>query len=136
MSRHALVIDDDAHIRELLRMMLELDGFSVESLHDGIDAIKLEGWYDVILVDLQMPVFDGERLTDYWLMTRPELLSRVIILSGFSRFTQGRSLPATYAMIHKPFDPDELMRLVHACADQPRRPKSGQVPESEQATGI
>ncbi|HEY0143422.1 MAG TPA: response regulator [Thermoanaerobaculia bacterium] len=132
MSRKALVIDDDAHLRELLRLLLELDGFEVETRRDGIDAIELEGWYDVILVDLKMPVFDGERLVDYWMMTRPQLLSRVIILSGFSRFTQGRELTGTFATVQKPFDNHELMRIVQLCAAQPRRPDSEHLPESEQ----
>lgn len=132
MSSKALVIDDDADIRELLQYMLELSGFEVETLRDGIDALRLEAWYDVILVDLKMPVFDGERLIDYWLMTRPELLRRVIVLSGYSRYTQGRPLPKTFGTIEKPFDHERLMRLVEACAAQPRSDFE-HIPDSEQS---
>lgn len=112
----ALVIDDDPHIRELLRTILESEGFAVTVLRDGIDALELESAYDVILLDMRMPVFDGERLTDYWQMTRPELLRRVIVLSGYSRYAPHKLPSSVFATIEKPFDINELIRVVRACA--------------------
>ena len=113
----ALVIDDDADIRELLSMMLETGGFQVDALSDGIDAVNLEKWYDVILLDLKMPVFDGQRLTDYWRLTDPDILRRVIILSGYSRVTIDQA-PATFARLEKPFDFLTVMKLVGQCIAQ------------------
>jgi CheY-like chemotaxis protein len=115
--RTALVVDDDPFIAELLTVLLESRGFVVDAAHDGIDAVELKRDYDVILLDLQMPVFDGERLTDYWQLTRPQILDRVIVLSGFSRRFEAKKLP-TFASIGKPFDHDELLRLVEACAQR------------------
>ena len=125
-SKRALVIDDDDHIRELLRTILEWRGFAVDVMCDGIGAVDLTQPYDVILLDLQMPVFDGERLTDYWQLTDPSILDRVIVVSGYSRFTRGRKLP-TFATLAKPFEPLELIRLVDACVN---RPETGYKPES------
>jgi two-component system, OmpR family, response regulator len=110
----ALVIDDDDHIRELLQVLLESAGFEVDTLADGIDAVELKQRYHVILLDLKMPIFDGERLADYWQLTDPTILSRVIVLSGYSRFLSGRSLP-TFATIAKPFDYRELLQVVADC---------------------
>ena len=109
-----LVIDDDADIREVVTMLFEHRGFEVEALADGIDAVKLTKDYDVILLDLNMPVFDGERLADYWSLTDPEMLKRVIVLSGYSRFARGRPLPA-FATVRKPFNPEELVEVVERC---------------------
>jgi CheY-like chemotaxis protein len=121
----ALIIDDDSDIRELLRMMLESGGFQVDALSDGIDAVAIEKSYDVILLDLQMPVFDGRRLTDYWELTKPEILRRVIVLTGYSRLASDRR-PATFASVAKPFDYRELMKVVDACAAQfGKAPSSG-----------
>ena len=113
----ALIIDDDADIRELLRVMLETDGFQVDALSDGIDAVALKKSYDVILLDLQMPVFDGQRLTDYWELTDPEILRRVIVLTGYSRLAMDRE-PATFASVAKPFEYRALMKVVNACVAQ------------------
>lgn len=112
--KRALVIDDDEFIRELLEVLLETSGFEVDLMRDGIDAVELKKDYQVILLDMKMPIFDGERLTDYWKLTRPEVLRRVILLSGYSRLSSDRDF-GTFAIIAKPFDYKELLATVEAC---------------------
>ena len=114
----ALVIDDDADIRQMLRKMLEMGEFHVDVLTDGIDALELTSWYDVILLDWKMPIFDGQRLTDYWQLTDPDLLRRVIVLSGYSRLTMDKP-PPTFAVLPKPFDYKSLMQVVDQCITTP-----------------
>ncbi|MGH9144671.1 MAG: response regulator [Thermoanaerobaculia bacterium] len=116
-KRTALVIDDDPDIRELLQALLESAGFEVDTMQDGIEAVTLKKPYNVILLDVRMPVFDGRRLTDYWHLTAPELLTRVIMLTGYSRGNAGPTLP-TYATVMKPFELQKLLRVVEACAAQ------------------
>lgn len=82
--------------------------------------VELQRDYDVILLDLNMPVFDGERLTDYWKLTRPDVLDRVIVLSSYARRFDALRLP-TFAAIGKPFDHHELLRLVDACVARRQR---------------
>ena len=115
--KSALIIDDDYDIREILTALLESAGFHVETMNDGIKALSLQKRYDVILLDMKMPVFDGERLADHWQLTEPGLLSHVIVLTGYSQLTRGRALPA-FASVQKPFDNVELLRVVNACVEQ------------------
>lgn len=115
--KRALVIDDDDHIRELLQTLLETAGFEVETLRDGIDAVELKKDYDVILLDMKMPIFDAGRLTDYWRMTDPAILRRVILLTGYSRMASDRDL-GTFANIAKPFDYRKLLSTVDECVSQ------------------
>ena len=115
--KRALVIDDDGDIRDLISVLLASAGFEVDELADGIHAVELKHRYDVIILDLNMPVFDGERLTDYWLLTDPDILRRVIVLTGYSKYSRGRELP-TFASIPKPFDYQKLLDLVAACAGE------------------
>jgi CheY-like chemotaxis protein len=123
-EKTALVIDDDGDIRDVLRVMLESHGFQVDVLSDGIDAVGMKKWYDVILLDLKMPVFDGHRLTDYWQLTDPDILRRVIVLSGYSRLTVDQE-PATFARLEKPFDYVALMKVVGECIAQAQPRVSG-----------
>src|SRR5256885_1061179 len=109
-----LVIDDDMDVRDVVALLFEYRGFEVDTMADGIDAVQLEKDYDVILLDLNMPVFDGERLADYWSLTNPSRLNRVIVLSGYSRFARGRDIPA-FATLGKPFDTEELVKVVEKC---------------------
>ncbi len=116
-TKRALVVDDDEHIRELLQVLLESVGFEVDTLHDGIDAVELKKHYEVILLDMKMPIFDGGRLTDYWRLTDPEILRRVILLSGYSRLSSDRDF-GTFANIAKPFDHRVLLAAVDSCYRQ------------------
>ena len=116
-QKQALVIDDDPDIRELLQALLESAGFAVDLQPDGIHAITLTKFYDVILLDMKMPVFDGGRLTDYWRLTDPAILDRVILLSGYSRFARAQQ-PSVFASVPKPIDLNELLRTIHRCLEQ------------------
>jgi DNA-binding response OmpR family regulator len=133
LTKRALIIDDDDHIRELLQVLLETVGFQVDLMRDGIDAVELKKDYHVILLDMKMPIFDGERLTDYWKLTQPKVLRRVILLSGYSRLSSDRDF-GTFAVIAKPFDYRELLRTVEACYRQAQATcsDSGHFPASEQ----
>lgn len=114
--RKALIIDDDPDMSALLSAVLEDRGFAVDVVADGIHATERGELYDVILLDLNMPVFDGERLVEYWSITQPSVLNRVIVLSGYSRFTRGRELP-TFGILPKPFDFKVLDELIDACIE-------------------
>ena len=116
MKRLALVIDDDPDIRELIAALLESIDYDTDLLADGIAALEVAKPYDVILVDLNMPVFDGERLLEYWSITQRDLLARVIVLTGYSHFMRGRELPRVFATIAKPFEHRDLIRLVERCS--------------------
>jgi DNA-binding response OmpR family regulator len=115
-----LVVDDDDNTREVLQLLLETAGFEVDTMRDGIEAVELKKEYHVVLLDRKMPIFDAERLIDYWNLTAPRILSRVIILSGYSRPSSDREF-GTFASIEKPFDCLQLLATVEACSrqDQP-----------------
>jgi DNA-binding response OmpR family regulator len=56
-----LVVEDDAHIRDLVIMHLELEGFATASAGDGRQALLLLGErrFDVVVLDLMIPLLDG-----------------------------------------------------------------------------
>ncbi len=124
-----LVIDDDPDTRETVRAILEAHGFVVETMEDGIYALSLKEGYDAILLDVQMPVFDGERLIDYWSVTQPELLDRVIMMTAYSRRPR-RERSAAFASVEKPFRYDHIVQLVTECVNRPRPAASTDDPES------
>ena len=59
--KRILVADDNANSRELIREVLELEGFEVEEAGDGAEALARirANSYDLVLLDIQMPVLDG-----------------------------------------------------------------------------
>lgn len=61
MSQHILIADDDAGIRDVLRMACELAGFTVSMAADGQQALEAAGRLqpDLIVLDIGMPELDG-----------------------------------------------------------------------------
>lgn len=55
-----LVVDDDPEIASLLRELLELEGFDVETANNGVQALeKFDSTIDLILLDIMMPEMNG-----------------------------------------------------------------------------
>jgi len=56
-----LLVEDNAVNRELIRAMLEPLGVGVETANDGVAGVEAmrQGHYDLVLMDVQMPVMDG-----------------------------------------------------------------------------
>lgn len=61
MMAHILLIEDDMQFRQMLVMMLELDGHRVTMAADGSEALGIIGTatYDLIITDILMPNLDG-----------------------------------------------------------------------------
>ncbi len=67
-GRRILLVEDNELNREIAETILEETGFIVESAPDGSDAVAMvrraeEGYYDAVLMDVQMPVMDGYEAT-------------------------------------------------------------------------
>lgn len=64
MQKTILIVEDDANIRELLRLYLEQEGYKVESAQDGLEGIRASKRIhpDLVLLDLMMPVMDGTQV--------------------------------------------------------------------------
>lgn len=58
-----LIADDEKHIREILKMYCEKEGFDVIEAADGAEAIlKVQSEKpDILILDIMMPVMDGWR---------------------------------------------------------------------------
>ncbi|MDP6823963.1 MAG: response regulator [Dehalococcoidia bacterium] len=116
--RKVLVVDDEDTVRTALQASIEtFDGFDVDTAEDGeIGLAMIAGErYDVVLVDLMMPVLDGfevlRHLRELGEESRPE---RVILVSGMvDPSLQGsvRELGGD-AILSKPFRLDDLRRLL------------------------
>jgi two-component system response regulator CpxR len=60
-----LVIDDDQDIRELLREILESEGYRVTTAENGLEGLKkMNGFRGIVLLDFMMPIMNGEEFLD------------------------------------------------------------------------
>lgn len=112
----ALVIDDDPHFGELVARMLgrEHDTTVVSSAQDALDRIAARQHFDVIICDLMMPVLTGVDFHERLAPIAPELLDRVIYMTGgaFSPRAIDFLKRAQIRQLEKPFGLVELRRAL------------------------
>jgi len=108
-----LVVDDDEDIRELLRVVLEADGYRVKVAVDGLDAweqIHAGELPALILLDLMMPRMDGEHFLKKLRRRCPEAV--VIILSGHDAAQKKAGEFKAARCLTKPVELDDLLNAV------------------------
>jgi DNA-binding response OmpR family regulator len=108
----ALVVDDDAALRLLCRVNLELEGFAVreaESVADAEAAVAAER-PDVVLLDVHL---GNERATDLLARLRAAGIP-VALVTGSVDVEEYRD--AADAVIAKPFEPTELVETARRLA--------------------
>lgn len=113
-----LVVEDDPAIRRLVKMVLRREGFLVEEAADGLEAVLKLGLseYDVIILDLMMPLVDGFTFLKTFAEHDPERLQKVIVTSAASpAVIRERLVGAPFAVLPKPFDISTLADCVRAC---------------------
>ncbi len=114
MKKKVLVCDDDEAISEVIKIMLETNGFEVLLLKNG-QAIKkrvLEFQPDVILLDVWMPGITGPEATKL-LKRDPDLCKiPVIIVSALNDTKTIAGECGSNDYLLKPFEMDTLISLV------------------------
>jgi len=113
-----LVVDDDRRIRDLVEGFLSSDEVEVECVDDGTEAIRRlrDHAYSLILLDLMMPGLSGFVVLDFLVAERPELVERVVVMTGRNLGDEKRICNIDFhgRLLKKPFSEKEL----HARVDR------------------
>lgn len=107
-----LVIEDNKEIQESLKMVLEVEGYTVytaDNGKEGMDILKKIPTPCVILLDLMMPVMNGWEFVEA--ISRDIMLSTIPIIV-VSAFGDKKGTPITNDYIQKPIDLDALLNTV------------------------
>jgi DNA-binding NtrC family response regulator len=114
-SERLLIVDDDEEMRDLLRKVLEKEGYRVSVAADGRQALAVlaQGAFDLVVTDMLMPQDGGLELLETLHRIHPAL--PVIIVTAFGdwhSYTRALELGAA-AFISKPLRMSELLAAVH-----------------------
>lgn len=117
-----LVVDDSVAIRQLMELTLTREGYVVVSAASGAEALAelASVSVDMVITDINMPNMDGIELIRKIRALHHCRFIPVVILTadgGMERKQEGRSVGAT-ALIVKPFEPGELIRVVKSVLGQ------------------
>lgn len=119
-----LLVEDDASVRELHKMILESAGYQVIEAFDGQDALERfmshPSAIDILITDVIMPRIDGKRLYQEVEKIRPGI--GVLFMSGYTRdIVIGRGiLDHELNFLAKPVRSTELLRKVRQILDRKR----------------
>jgi CheY-like chemotaxis protein len=110
-----LVVEDEDGLRELIRKLLQRQGYTVLVAANAVEAFRLfEGnaSIDVLLTDVVMPGTSGPELTRGLVARRPAL--KVIYMSGYTEdaIVHHGVLNPGIAFLHKPFTSEALGRKI------------------------
>jgi two-component system, OmpR family, response regulator CpxR len=114
-ARRILAIEDDADLGLLMRDYFAQHGFQVEAAHDGRVGLAraLEGDYDLIILDVMLPVLDGFEVLR---QLRKKRTTPVIMLTARTEAPDriaGLNAGAD-DYLPKPFGPEELLARIRA----------------------
>lgn len=116
-----LLIDDDPAIRQLLTRLLTEEGYIVVSAANGVEAVESADStkFDLVLLDLNMPVMDGWETFEKITSKNPLLPFIVITARPNQLFPAVAS--GTGALMEKPLDLPKLFNTIRSLLNEPAK---------------
>jgi len=119
-KNRVIVIDDEPGMREFLEIMLQKDGYIVDTASDGPEALeKMESsLFDLAITDIQMPIMNGIELLKKINEKSPD--TTVIMITAYASHEtaiEAMKLGA-YDYITKPFKIDEIKLVIQKALDK------------------
>lgn len=112
-SARVLVVEDEFLIRWSLCERLSEAGLEVVEAGDGAEArSEMARGPDLVLLDLKLPDANGQDLMRDWLAANPDLKVVVMSAHGTPELAQQLVRDGARRFVPKPFDLDEMVRLV------------------------
>jgi two-component system, NtrC family, response regulator PilR len=115
-----LIVEDEKSMREVLKMLLEGEGYEVTTASDGLEGLSYveKDIFDLVITDLKMPKADGFNVLKKTKDVSPN--SIVIMITAFG--TRDTAIEAmklgAYDYISKPFNIDEVRLIVRKALEK------------------
>lgn len=120
MKYKILVMDDEENVRDVLKRVLEKEGFEVRTAENGQKGLALleADPCDLVLADIKMPVMDGMEFLEN--VKEREIKSIIIMMSAFGTIkTVIKAVKkGAYYYVSKPFDIDEILVVIKKALDE------------------
>jgi two-component system, chemotaxis family, chemotaxis protein CheY len=127
-----LVVDDSAVMRAMIIRVLRLTGLSLGEVYEasnGREGLKVleDKWVDLALVDINMPVMNGEEMIDAVRKNRAMADLPIIVVSTESNIERVESIrQKNVEFVHKPFTPEALRHTVLQLTGVPNEQLGGE----------
>lgn len=127
MSERILIVDDEEHIRRMMRLTLEAAHYSVGEANGGLEGLKLYGQgsdWDVVVLDQRMPGIDG--LETLRRLKEVDPAARVVMATAYASIELAVDAMKLGAadFVRKPMTPETLRQAVAAALARPKSVES------------
>lgn len=118
MAFNVLIVDDSAVMRTMIARVVRLSGVPLGEFYEASNgaeglAIVQERWVDLVLLDINMPVMNGEEMLERMRAHPDTAHLPVIVVSTESSETRVHALEQHgVAFVHKPFAPEDLRATI------------------------
>lgn len=114
MVNSVLIVDDDIGVRNMLSSVLYDEGYLIEGVENGKEAIKAceESIFDVALIDIELPDMKGTELLSRLKKLQPKMIR--IIITGHPSIESAMKAVNERAdgYLLKPFEVTELLEMI------------------------
>src|SRR6185295_3639819 len=124
-SKHILLIEDEAPLRQAVAEQLADRGYQVEQADSGEAALaRLADFaFDIIITDLRLPGIDGSAVLEAAVERYPDIIAIVVTGYGTVKDAVEAIKRGAWDFVSKPFQIDELLHVLQSALEQ-RRLKS------------
>jgi len=114
LNENILVVDDDAEVRKVLSSILSEEGYFVEPVENGRQAIRAseKTRFDLALIDIKLPDMEGTELLHRLKEKQPHMVK--IIITGFPTLENAMETvnEGANGYVLKPFDIPKLLEII------------------------
>ncbi len=113
-NAYILVVDDDLNLCQTIQVVLEEEGFTVETALDGVEALERAERVKpaIVMLDMGLPLLDGEAVARELQVRYGKTIPVVLMTADGHVKEKGQRVGAVVAL-GKPFEIDDLVMAVH-----------------------
>lgn len=121
---HILFVDDTFETRDLFRLCFTLEGHTVETAHNGLEALRVieqsASTLDVIIMDFHMPQMNGLEVVEQLQQREIMVQVPVILFTGDApgKFESQAQELGVARVVYKPILPGELIAVAQQVVDE------------------
>lgn len=115
MPKKVLLIEDDSHVREIVKDIMESEGLEVVAAENGKVALEalqaMETMPNLILADLMMPIMDGLKFREAQLGDPRFADINFVLMTAATSFKITKA-HGTFLFVSKPIKMEELLKII------------------------
>ena len=110
-----LIVDDNISLRRTISFVLKHKGYAAATAKDGLEAIERvkERSFDMIFMDIKMPIMDGVETYKRIKKIRPEAMVVMMTAYAVEDLVQEALQEGAYGIIYKPLDIEKVVAFIN-----------------------